>query len=96
MNIIIDKAAVKYIKSHTKDSSIMIFLTKGGGWCAVPIPTVQLGIPQSQDGFDAYDVEGINVYIKKNTRTRNNELHIFLRKFLWLKDLAVDGVRITI
>ncbi|HOS70368.1 MAG TPA: CC/Se motif family (seleno)protein [Bacillota bacterium] len=57
-------------------------------------PTVQLGKPDKTENFDLYSVDGVDAYIKKGTRVLNDQIHIFLRKFLWIKDLAVDGIRV--
>lgn len=95
MNIIIDKDAAAYINKHSKDKSVTLYIhAGGGGWCSVQSPTVQLGKPEKAERFDLYAVSEINVFIKKDIKVRNDQIHIFLRKFLWIKDLAVDGMRI--
>lgn len=54
-----------------------------------------MGTPEKADKFDLYNVGEINVYLRKGIQIRNDEIHIFLRKFLWIKDLAVDGMSIN-
>jgi hypothetical protein len=54
-----------------------------------------LGKPGVTDSFDIYKADGISVYLKKGIRIRNSKIHIFLRKFLWVKELAVDGMSIN-
>jgi hypothetical protein len=66
-----------------------------GGWCAVQSPTVQLGKPPIADNYDMYKAYDISVFVRKNTRIRNEKLHIFLRKFLWVKELEVDGIQVS-
>ena len=61
----------------------------------VQSPVVRLGKPEKVESFDLYDVDGISVYLRKGTRVINNKLHIFLRKFFFIKDLAVDGISIN-
>ncbi len=58
-------------------------------------PMVQLGKPEKAEGYDFYNINGASVYIRKGIKVRNEKLHILLRKFLWIKDLAVDGVSIN-
>jgi hypothetical protein len=43
-----------------------------------------------------YNADDISVFISKNVQVKNNEIHIFMRKFLWVKELAVDGIQINI
>ncbi|MGH4120151.1 CC/Se motif family (seleno)protein [Clostridium sp.] len=58
------------------------------------MPTVQLGKPALVDDYDMYKVDDISVFLIKNTQIRNEKLHIFMRKFLWIKNLEVDGIQI--
>jgi len=51
--------------------------------------------PKIADKFDVFEVDGINVYLRKDIKLINDKVHIFLRKFLWIKDLAVDGLSIN-
>jgi len=51
--------------------------------------------PKLADKFDAYQADGINVYLRKDIKVKDDRIHVFLRKFLWIKDLAVDGLRIN-
>jgi hypothetical protein len=53
-----------------------------------------LGKPDRDESFDLYEVNEINVYLKKGIKIRNDQILIFLKKFLWIKDLAVDGLHI--
>jgi len=54
-----------------------------------------LGKPEKAESYDLYNIDEISVYLRKGIQVRNDQLHIFLRKFLWVKDLAVDGMRIN-
>jgi hypothetical protein len=54
-----------------------------------------LGKPTKEDNYDKYTVDDISVFVSKNIQVQNNKLHIFLRKFLWIKELEVDGIRIS-
>jgi hypothetical protein len=54
-----------------------------------------LGKPPKIESFDLHSVDETNVYLKKGIKVRNDQIHIFMRKFLWIKDLAVDGININ-
>lgn len=96
MNIIIEKNAVDFIAKYSKDNSVTLLVKSGGGgWCAVQSPTVQLGKPTIADNYDMYTAYDISVFVRKDTKIRNNKLHIFIRKLLWIKELIVDGIQIS-
>lgn len=96
MNIIIDKDAADYIKKHSKDNSVtLLLMTSKGGWCSTKSPTVLLGKAQNADNYDVHKIDDINVYTKKDIKVINNELHIYLRKLFWIKELEVEGMRIN-
>jgi hypothetical protein len=54
-----------------------------------------LGKPQYEEKFELYEKDDINIYLRKEMQIHNNGIHIFLRKFLWVKELAVDGIRMN-
>lgn len=58
-------------------------------------PTVLLGKPDNADRYDLYNIDDINVYVRKDIQARKNELRILLRKFLWVKELDVEGMRLN-
>jgi hypothetical protein len=49
-----------------------------------------------EDNYDIYEVDGICVFVSKSIEVLNDKIHIFMRKFLWVKELAVDGIKINI
>jgi hypothetical protein len=55
-----------------------------------------LGKPLKDDNYDIYGVDDISVYVSKSAKVINNKIHIFMRKILWIKELAVDGLQISI
>ena len=96
MNIIIDKKAADYIKKHSKDNAITLLVTvTGGGWCRVQSPTVKMGKPSKLETFDLYNVDNIDVYVKRGTRSRNNTLKVFIKRILFIKSIEVDGMLIN-
>lgn len=97
MEIRIDKDAAAYIVKKTDTKAVSLYLaSSGGGWCAVKTPTVQLGKPTRDEQYDMYLVDGIEVYLSKHVKVHPNGIHIFMRKFLWIKDLAVDGIMLVL
>jgi hypothetical protein len=54
-----------------------------------------LGKPQNTENYDLYKADNIGVYIKKGIQASNNEMHVYMKKFLWVKELEVDGMRIN-
>lgn len=96
MNITMEKDAASFIKKYCKDNSITLLIkSSGNGWCSAPTPSVLLGKPTQNHNYIMYTIDDINIFIRDNIKTQNNELHIFLRKFLWIKELAVDGMKIN-
>ncbi|HYF82398.1 MAG TPA: CC/Se motif family (seleno)protein [Clostridia bacterium] len=97
MNIIIEKDAVEYIKKHSEDNSVILHIQSTGGNCCASVqsPAILLGKPEKAEKFDLYSVDEISVYLRKDIQAKNDGIRIFIRKFLWIKDLAVDGMRIN-
>lgn len=55
-------------------------------------PTVKMGKPELEQSFTLYNIGGINVYVAQTIKPHRNGIKIYLKKILWIKDLAVDGV----
>lgn len=51
-----------------------------------------MGKPELTERFSLYGIDGINVYIAQNVQPHKSGISIFLKKFLWIKELAVDGI----
>jgi hypothetical protein len=47
------------------------------------------------ENYDVYNINEVTVYFKKGIKVKNDQIHIFMRRFLWMKDLAVDGMSIN-
>jgi hypothetical protein len=96
MNILIDKGAAEYIKKHSKDSSIILHIKSEGNCCvSVPTPEVLFGKPEITERFDLFMVDGISVYVSKGIEAKDGKVRIFVKKFLWVEDLAVDGLNVS-
>jgi hypothetical protein len=50
------------------------------------------GIPEDPEGYDKFESNGIDVYVKKGTPVLQGVITISLVKFLWRKALTVDGI----
>jgi len=53
---------------------------------------VYVGSPESPDDYDVFETEGITVYIRKGTQTKNGKLTVTLIKMLWMESLTVEGM----
>lgn len=93
MDINIDKNAATYIKEKTSDKSVHLGIQRiGGGWSSALQPFVKMGEPFDKDTYKHYLVEDIHVYIPNILKAKNNKVSISYSKFLWMKNLNVDGV----
>lgn len=93
MDIYIDNKAEEYIKSKTEDMSIQVFIsTIQGGWCVSHQPSVKMGKPLNEKSFNLQKIGDISVYILKGVKVHDKGLKINLSKFLWTKNLHVDGL----
>lgn len=57
-------------------------------------PAVRLGKLEKTENYDLYNVDDITVYVRKDTESKKNELRIYMKKFLWTKEIVVDGMDI--
>jgi hypothetical protein len=97
VNIIINKDAAEYIRKNTKDNSVILHITSVGGNCCASVqsPAIRLGKPEKAESFNPQSVEGIDVYLRKDIQAGNEGIRIFMKKFLFTKDLAVEGMCIN-
>lgn len=54
-----------------------------------------MGKPSKLETFDLYNVDNIDVYVKRGTRSRNNTLKVFIKRILFIKSIEVDGMLIN-
>lgn len=93
MDIFIDNKAEEYIKSKTEDNSIQVFIsTIKGGWCVSHQPSVKMGKPLNEKSFNLHKIGDINIYILNGVKVHDKGLKISLSKFLWTKNLNIDGL----
>lgn len=94
MNISVNEKAKKFINEKTQDNCINIAVARVGvGWSSSYQPLVRMGKPKNEKDFKSYKVNDINVYMAKNLMG-NHKVNITLSKFLWLKSLQVEGLKI--
>jgi len=55
-----------------------------------------MGKPELIQNFSQYNIDGINVYVAQTIKPHRTGIKIYLKKILWIKDLAVDGVYIDL
>jgi len=60
------------------------------------LPAVKLGKPELEENFKLYNIDGINVYIAQTIKPHRTGIKIYLKKMLWVKELAVDGICVRI
>lgn len=51
-----------------------------------------MGKPELEQSFTLYNIGGINVYVAQTIKPHRTGIKIYLKKILWIKDLAVNGV----
>lgn len=51
-----------------------------------------MGKPELEQSFTLYNIGGISVYVAQTIKPHRTGIKIYLKKILWIKDLAVDGV----
>ena len=95
MEVVINDAAKDHIHEKGKDNTITItMINVGSGWCPTVEPSVKMGKPVENSGFNMYDVNGIAVYLEEGIKSRRDKIEISMGKFLWRKHLNVDGISI--
>lgn len=95
MKVIVDNNAKDYISQKTDDNSItIVVINTGSGWCPSFQPSVRMGKPKDEKGFNLVKDENIDIYIKSGLKSKREKVEISLGKFLWKKYLNVDGISI--
>ncbi|NLM44928.1 MAG: hypothetical protein GX201_13110 [Clostridiales bacterium] len=56
------------------------------------LPAVKMGKPEWMESFSLYNIDGIDVYVAQTIKPHRTGIRIYLKKILWIKDLAVEGV----
>lgn len=51
-----------------------------------------MGKPKIIDKFTLYNIDGVDVYVAQTIRPHESGINIYLKKFLWVKDLTADGI----
>jgi len=95
MKVKIEEKAKDYIREKTDSNSIHIRIVRTGGWIGVYEPLVEMGKPSHEPSYDLYKVDDINIYLILGSKAYNNEINISLKKFLWFKNLEVEGLIIN-
>ena len=92
MKVTLDPKALKFIKSKN-ENSVETWLEGCSSWGpSEPQPSVKMGKPEDLEEYDKYEVEGIDVYVRIDVITKNDELKINYSKLLWNEKLTVEGM----
>ena len=92
MKVVLDSKALKFIKSKG-ENSVEAWLEGCSSWgTSEPQPSVKMGKPEDLDDYDKYEVDGIDVYVRVDVITKNDELKINYSKILWNEKLTVEGM----
>ena len=89
MEIIITDNLKSYIREK-KEDNITLNLPMRKVCCAGPyLPTVRLGKPKTVDDFDEIVIDGIHIFKNKKIKYSKPNLHISVRKFVFIKEIYV-------
>lgn len=91
MNIQIDEDVKNYLaQKHAQCITVKTVESKGG--CGIPVePQLEFKVPITLEHFDYFEVDGIDVYIKKGISV-NEKLHFKLSNILGLKSINISGI----
>ena len=51
-----------------------------------------MGKPEQPESFLQYETDGVQIYLAKDIQPHESGITIYMKKFLWIKELAVDGI----
>lgn len=51
-----------------------------------------MGIPELPENFSRYEIDGVHIYLAKDVKPHKSGINIYMKKFLWIRELAVDGI----
>ena len=92
MKVLLDPKALKLIKSKG-ENSVEAWLEGCSSWGpSEPQPSVKMGRPEDLEEYDKYEVDGIDIYVRADVITKNDELKINYSKLLWNEKLTVEGM----
>ena len=92
MIVRLEAKALKFIKSKN-ENSVSAWLEGCSSWGpSEPQPSVKMGKPEDLEEYDKYEVDGIDVYVRVDVVTKNDELKIKYSKLLWNEKLTVEGM----
>lgn len=90
--IYIDDKVKTYLE-HKNSNSITIKTVEGKGGCGIPVePQVEIKEPSAKERFDHFEIDGIDVYLKKGLSVDEN-LYFKLSSVLGLKSIKVTGLK---
>jgi len=94
MNIKIDNKVKEYLVN--KDCNVVTVELEVPNSCCVPasLPHVKLGTPEELQKYDAFEEDGITIYLYKGAIIKNT-LKLSLHNYLLFKEIEVTGIQIV-
>lgn len=91
MKIIFGKGTKKYIEEkNIKALTVDMGLTGCCGVHGIVDPEVKIGVPDVGT-YNLYKEDGLDIYVNKTLRFKDNTMTFVFNNFLFTKKLAVDG-----
>ncbi len=88
---------LKYYLSHKKIDSVTIYPVELKHSDFNPkLPTVLTGKPKDLDKFASVDIDNITFYVDKSLYKDTNVINLKVRRFLFIKEIYVDGWDLTV
>jgi len=89
-------------KDHADSKGIENITIKYGKSCSswggsFRVPEVLKKKPEDINNYNKHTIDGVDVYVHKGIKTtKNNELKLRVRGFLFLKEIYVDGLDLVL
>ncbi len=58
------------------------------------MPLVSAGEPEEAESYNRFEEDGINVFVHRDVNSIDGVLRFKLRRFLFLKEMEVEGVKV--
>lgn len=64
-------------------------------WLAPNLPSVMESLPKEPEKFNKQEVDGITIYLNKSIKFNRETVKLDIRKYLFTKEIFIEGVDIT-
>lgn len=97
MKLIVDEKAREYIKKKSHDRSIRVEgQVAGCGWATYYEPSVKMGPPTDNRKFEVFESEDIKLYLAPGIIPKGDIIRVRLNRFLGIRRIVVEGIRIIL